>query len=99
MTLGDTPSWSARTIVGVPCMSLPPTIRTSSPFIRWYRAMTSAGMNVETAWPRCLGPDAYGHETQTRILISYVLDWRLSLSISVGGSITDVYSGLGPVLY
>src|SRR2546430_11766256 len=24
-------------------------------------------MNVETAWPRCRGPDAYGHATQTRI--------------------------------
>src|SRR2546422_1009758 len=47
--------------------SLPPTMRTSSPFIRWYRAKISAGMNVETAWPRCRGPDAYGQATQTRI--------------------------------
>src|SRR5207253_5587057 len=78
MTLGDTPSSSARTIVGVPCMSLPPTIRTPSPFIRWYRAMTSAGMNVETAWPRCLGPDAYGQATHTRIFISSVQDGRRS---------------------
>src|SRR5207245_9142616 len=38
-----------------------------SPFIRWYRAKISAGMNVETAWPRCRGPDAYGQATQTRI--------------------------------
>src|SRR3989442_2002279 len=67
MTFGETPSCSARTIVGVPCMSLPPTMSTSSPFIRWYRAKMSAGMNVETAWPRCRGPDVYGHATQTRI--------------------------------
>src|SRR3989441_1618013 len=67
ITLGGTPSCSARTIVGVPCMSLPPTMRTSSPFILWYRAKMSAGMNVETAWPRCRGPDVYGHATQTRI--------------------------------
>ena len=67
MTFGGTPSSSARTVTGVPCMSLPPTMRTSSPFIRWYRAKISAGMNVETAWPRCRGPDAYGQATQTRI--------------------------------
>src|SRR5437870_3433954 len=67
MTFGETPSCSARTIVGVPCMSLPPTMSTSSPFIRWYRAKMSAGMNVETAWPRCRGPDVYGHAAQTRI--------------------------------
>src|SRR2546426_12389396 len=67
MTLGGTPSSSARTVTGVPCMSLPPTMRTPSPFIRWYRAKISAGMNVDTAWPRCRGPDAYGHATQTRI--------------------------------
>src|SRR2546425_2544568 len=67
MTFGGTFSWSARTVTGVPCMSLPPTMRTSSPFIRWYRAKISAGMNVETAWPRCRGPDAYGQATQTRI--------------------------------
>src|SRR2546425_9116847 len=66
-TFGGTPSSSARTVTGVPCMSLPPTIRTSSPFIRWYRAKISAGMNVETAWPRCRGPDAYGQATQMRI--------------------------------
>src|SRR6266498_2620908 len=48
-------------------MSVPPTMSTSSPFIRWKRATTSAGMNVETAWPRCRGPDAYGQATQTRI--------------------------------
>src|SRR5437879_12431223 len=67
MTFGGTPSSSARTVTGVPCMSLPPTMRTSSLFIRWYRAKISAGMNVETAWPRCRGPDAYGQATQTRI--------------------------------
>src|SRR2546428_787831 len=67
MTFGGTFSWSARTVTGVPCMSLPPTMRTSSPFIRWYRAKISAGMNVETACPRCRGPDAYGQATQTRI--------------------------------
>src|SRR3989475_11798850 len=67
MTFGGTFSWSARTVTGVPCMSLPPTMRTSSPFIRWDRAKISAGMNVETAWPRCRGPDAYGQATQTRI--------------------------------
>src|SRR2546428_760827 len=67
MTLGQPLPCSARTIVGVPCMSLPPTMSTSSPFIRWYRAKMSAGMNVETAWPRCRGPDVYGHATQTRI--------------------------------
>ena len=35
IALGGTPSCSARTVVGVPCMSVPPTTRTSSPFIRW----------------------------------------------------------------
>src|SRR2546426_5914236 len=45
----------------------PPTMSTSSPFIRWYRAKMSAGMNVETAWPRCRGPEVYGHPAQTRI--------------------------------
>src|SRR5437870_214287 len=69
MTLGGTPSCSARTMVGVPCMSLPPTMRTSSPFIRWNRAKMSAGMNVETAWPMCRGPDAYGQATATRIFV------------------------------
>src|SRR5438309_2609919 len=29
----------------------------------------SAGMNVETAWPRWRGPAAYGHATHTRIFI------------------------------
>src|SRR2546422_2680320 len=69
MTSGDTPSSSARTVVGVPCMSDPPTIKTSSRFIRWNRAKMSAGMNVDTAWPMCRGPDAYGHATATRIFV------------------------------
>src|SRR3989442_935975 len=69
MTSGGTPSSSARTVVGVPCMSDPPTIKTSSRFIRWNRAKMSAGMNVETAWPMCRGPDAYGHATATRTFV------------------------------
>src|SRR5438093_9105920 len=29
----------------------------------------SAGMNVETAWPMCRGPEAYGQATATRTFV------------------------------
>ena len=32
---GETPSWSAATMIGVPCSSVPLTINTSFPFNRW----------------------------------------------------------------
>src|SRR3989440_9138394 len=98
MTFGGTPSSSARTVTGVPCMSLPPTMRTSSRFIRWYRAKISAGMNVETAWPRCRGPDAYGQATQTRIFaIRGGSEKRGSFKpFAAGGFLPQRADGTGP---
>ena len=40
---GETPRFSASRVTGVPCESLPDTIRTSLPFSLWYRANMSAG--------------------------------------------------------
>src|SRR3954471_7400008 len=64
---GDTPLLSADTITGVPCSSVPLTIRTSSPLSRWYRAKTSAGTAKPATWPMWRGPLAYGHAGATRI--------------------------------
>src|SRR4051795_1355404 len=75
---GDTPSRSAVTITGVPCSSVPLTIRTSSPFKRWYRAKMSAGTANPTTCPRCLRPDAYGQAGATRtFLFAGLLDMNV----------------------
>src|SRR2546421_10663401 len=42
----------------------------------------SAGMNVATACPRCRGPAAYGHATQTRIFIPVGPRWGPDLKDS-----------------
>src|SRR6476646_8670279 len=82
---GDTPSRSAVTITGVPCSSVPLTIRTSSPFKRWYRAKMSAGTANPTTCPRCLRPDAYGQAGATRIFFFAELsDMNVRLRLGEG---------------
>src|SRR5690242_12477372 len=54
-------------MIGVPCSSVPLTIRTLLPFSRWYLANTSEGTPNPATWPMWRGPLAYGHATATRI--------------------------------
>ena len=56
MTTGVTPSFSAVTVMGVPCWSDPPTISTSSPKRRWYLLNMSGGSSEPATCPRCIGP-------------------------------------------
>ena len=53
---GVTPSASAATVIGVPCSSVPLTISTRLPFIRWKRLKTSEGTPKPETWPMCRGP-------------------------------------------
>ena len=50
------PSLSAWTWIGVPCSSVPDTIRTLLPAIRWYRLNMSLGSPKPETWPMCRGP-------------------------------------------
>src|SRR5688572_8166145 len=61
------PSASACTWIGVPCSSVPLTIRTWWPAIRMYRLNTSEGTPKPDTWPMCRGPLAYGHATAVRM--------------------------------
>ena len=61
-----TPSWSAATRIGVPCSSVPDTIRTSWPAIRMYLLKTSEGTPKPATWPMWRGPLAYGQATADR---------------------------------
>ena len=63
---GGTPSFSAWTRIGVPCSSVPLTISTWLPAIRWYRLNTSDGTPKPATWPMCRGPLAYGQATAVR---------------------------------
>jgi hypothetical protein len=47
----DTPSASACTWIGVPCSSVPLTISTRFPAIRWYRLNMSQGSAKPETWP------------------------------------------------
>ena len=55
-----TPSLSAWTWIGVPCSSVPDTISTLLPAIRWYRLNMSLGIAKPETCPMCRGPLAYG---------------------------------------
>ena len=46
-----TPAPSAATRMGVPCSSVPETMRTSWPAIRMYREKTSEGTPNPATWP------------------------------------------------
>ena len=65
-SLALTPSLSAVTRIGVPCSSVPLTIRTSWPAIRMYREKTSEGTPKPATWPMWRGPLAYGQATAER---------------------------------
>ena len=55
---GVMPSASAATVIGVPCSSVPLTMRTLSPAMRWKRLKTSEGTPNPETWPMCRGPFA-----------------------------------------
>src|SRR5690606_4044914 len=65
---GETPSRSARSIVGVPCASLAQTYQTVCPRMRWKRTQTSV-CTYSTTWPRCSESFAYGNALVTRIFL------------------------------
>ena len=65
--MGSTPSASARTVIGVPCTSLPDTINTLLPITLWYLAKISAGRYAPPICPKCLEPLAYGQATETKM--------------------------------
>src|SRR5215469_12777004 len=73
-----TPSASAWTWIGVPCSSVPLTISTWLPRIRWYRENMSQGRPKPDTWPMCRGPFAYGHAGALRM-------WRLVMGSSLVG--------------
>ena len=62
-----TPSLSAWTLIGVPCSSVPETISTLLPAIRWYRLNMSLGMAKPETCPMCRGPLAYGQAAAVRM--------------------------------
>src|SRR5215469_699399 len=74
-----TPSASACTWIGVPCSSVPLTISTGLPHIRWYRANMSHGRPKPDTWPMWRGPFAYGQAAHARM-------WRLVITVSLGES-------------
>src|SRR3954452_19014133 len=86
---GDTPFRSADTITGVPCSSVPLTIRTSLPLSLWYRANTSADTAKPATCPMWRGPLAYGHAGATRIFCDSVR----TCSLGGRGRATDDTSG------
>ena len=53
---GVVPSLSAWTWIGVPCSSVPLTISTRFPAIRWYRLNMSQGSAKPETWPMWRGP-------------------------------------------
>ena len=55
-SLAVLPSWSAWTWIGVPCSSVPLTISTRFPAIRWYRLNMSQGSAKPETWPMWRGP-------------------------------------------
>src|SRR3954453_20361764 len=61
------PSLSAATRIGVPCSSVPLTMRTLLPAIRWYRLKTSDGTPKPATWPMWRGPLAYGQAPAVRM--------------------------------
>ena len=63
---GVRPSSSARTRIGVPCSSVPETMRTSCPAIRMYLLKTSEGTPKPATWPMWRGPLVYGQATADR---------------------------------
>ncbi len=65
-SFGITPCSSAATRIGVPCSSVPETIRTSWPAIRMYLLNTSEGTPKPATWPMWRGPLAYGQATADR---------------------------------
>ena len=62
-----TPSASACTWIGVPCSSVPLTISTLSPAIRWYRLNMSQGSPKPETCPMWRGPLAYGQAGAARM--------------------------------
>src|ERR1700678_2872080 len=74
--LAVTPSASACTWIGVPCSSVPLTISTRFPAIRWYRLNMSHGRPKPETCPMCRGPFAYGQAGAAR-------GWGMSLDPNV----------------
>ena len=62
-----TPAASAWTWIGVPCSSVPLTISTWLPAIRWYRLNMSAGRPNPDTCPMWRGPLAYGQAGAVRM--------------------------------
>ena len=52
------PFFSAVIVIGVPCSSLPDTIKTSLPIILWYLPKISPGSNAPARVPKCKEPFA-----------------------------------------
>src|SRR6478752_7609124 len=75
-SFAETPSLSAATRIGVPCSSVPETMRTSCPAIRMYRLKTSEGTPKPATWPMWRGPFAYGQATADRTLL---MGWILGV--------------------
>ena len=61
------PSSSGWTWIGVPCSSVPLTISTRFPAIRWYRLNMSEGRPKPETWPMWRGPLAYGQAGAVRM--------------------------------
>ena len=61
---GVTPSASAFSMIGAPCVSSAQTKCTSSPCMRWKRTQMSAWM-YSMMWPMWNGPFAYGSAVVT----------------------------------
>src|SRR6476620_3117147 len=79
---GVRPSSSARTRIGVPCSSVPLTMRTSCPAIRMYRLNTSEGTPKPATWPMWRGPLVYGQATadRTRVMSASLVTGRHPVS-------------------
>src|SRR4051812_25417895 len=78
---GLSPSSSARTRIGVPCSSVPETMRTSCPAIRMYLLKTSEGTPKPATWPMWRGPLVYGQATADRT-------WLMASNPRRGGGAT-----------
>ena len=77
-----TPSLSASTRIGVPCSSVPLTMRTSWPAIRMNRLKTSEGTPKPATWPMWRGPLVYGQATadRTRVMGASLVTGRHPVS-------------------
>src|SRR6478736_63114 len=97
---GERPSSSASTRIGVPCSSVPDTMRTSCPAIRMYRLKTSEGTPKPATWPMWRGPLVYGQAVRASVngparlrrgvfATSVTPDWRVGCPFTFGGEMDE----------